>query len=82
MRHVTIAIRFQGHRYALRPERAIAFGKAALVENSAALIRKAGRETQLAPRYVDTMRERAAAFGGSLTATARRMPVAFSAGEV
>ena len=44
-----------------RPERAIAFGKAALVENSAALIRKAGRETQLAPRYVDTIRERAAA---------------------
>ena len=44
-----------------RPERAIAFGKAALVENSAALIRKAGRETQLASRYVETIRERAAA---------------------
>lgn len=44
-----------------RPERAIAFGKAALVENSAALIRKAGREPDLASRYVDTIRERAAA---------------------
>lgn len=44
-----------------RPERAIAFGKGALVENSAALIRKAGREAQLASRYVDTIRERAAA---------------------
>ena len=44
-----------------RPERAIAFGKAALVDNSAALIRKAGRETHLASRYVDTVRERAAA---------------------
>jgi Domain of unknown function (DUF4350) len=44
-----------------RPQRAIAFGKAALVENSAALIRKAGRESALASRYVDTIRERAAA---------------------
>jgi len=43
------------------PQRAIAFGKAALVENSAALIRKAGREARLAPRYVDTIRDRAAA---------------------
>ena len=41
------------------PQRAIAFGKAALVENSAGLIRKAGRETRLASRYVDTIRERA-----------------------
>ena len=46
---------------ARRPERALAFGKAALVENSAALIRKAGRETHLASRYVDTIRERAVA---------------------
>jgi len=42
------------------PQRAIAFGKAALVENSASLIRKAGRETRLASRYVDTIRDRAA----------------------
>lgn len=42
------------------PQRAIAFGKAALVENSAALIRKAGREAHLASRYVDTIRDRAA----------------------
>lgn len=43
-----------------RPQRAIAFGKSALVENSAALVRKAGREAQLAPRYVATIRDRAA----------------------
>ena len=57
-----------------RPERAIAFGKAALVDNSAALIRKAGRETQLAPRYVDTIRERAAA--------AFRLPASLKAAEL
>ena len=44
-----------------RPERAIAFGKAALVDNSAALIRKAGREWRLGSRYVDVIRARAAA---------------------
>ena len=44
-----------------RTERAIAFGKAALVDNSAALIRKAGREADLGPRYVEVIRERAAA---------------------
>lgn len=44
-----------------RPERALAFGKAALVENSASLIRKAGREAHLAPRYVEMIRERARA---------------------
>jgi len=43
------------------PQRAIAFGKSALVDNSAALIRKAGREARLASRYVDQVRERAAA---------------------
>ncbi|HKX91385.1 MAG TPA: DUF4350 domain-containing protein [Sphingomicrobium sp.] len=43
-----------------RPERAIAFGKSALVDNSAALIRKAGREARLGARYVDVIRERAA----------------------
>ena len=45
----------------LRPERAIAFGKAALVDNSAALIRKAGREPRLGVRYAEVVRERAAA---------------------
>jgi hypothetical protein len=44
-----------------RPERAIAFGKAALVDNSAALIRKAGREAHLGSRYVEVIRERAIA---------------------
>ena len=44
-----------------RTERAIKFGKAALVDNSAALIRKAGREGRLGPRYVDVIRQRAAA---------------------
>ena len=44
-----------------RRERAIAFGKAALVDNSAALIRKAGREAHLGGRYVEVIRERAVA---------------------
>ena len=50
---------------AIRPRaRAIGFGKAVLVENSAKLIRRAGRETRLGARYVDVVRERAiAAFG-------------------
>jgi hypothetical protein len=43
-----------------RRERAIAFGKAALVDNSAALIRKAGREAHLGGRYAELVRERAA----------------------
>lgn len=42
-----------------RRERALAFGKAALVDNSAALIRKAGRETHLGSRYVEVITERA-----------------------
>jgi len=45
----------------LRPERAIAFGKAALVDNSAALVRKAGREAHLGSRYADLIRDRMAA---------------------
>lgn len=45
----------------LRPERAIAFGKAALVDNSAALVRKAGREAHLGRRYADVVRDRMAA---------------------
>ena len=44
-----------------RRERAIAFGKAALVDNSAALVRKARRETSLGGRYVDVIRDRAVA---------------------
>ena len=47
-------------------ERAIAFGKAALVDNSAALIRKAGRTHRLGGRYAQVIRERAVrAFGVS-----------------
>jgi len=42
-----------------RRERAIAFGKTALVYNSAALIRKAGREASLGTRYADLVRDRA-----------------------
>ncbi|WP_031294454.1 DUF4350 domain-containing protein [Sphingobium ummariense] len=49
----------------LRPrERAVAFGKAALVDNSAALIRKAGREARLGGRYAAVIRERAARIFG------------------
>jgi hypothetical protein len=44
-----------------RRERAIAFGKAALVDNSAALVRKARREAHLGSRYVEVIRERAVA---------------------
>lgn len=40
-------------------ERAIAFGKAALIDNTAALIRKAGRQATLGGRYVDVIRDRA-----------------------
>jgi hypothetical protein len=44
--------------------RAIAFGKTALVDNAAALIRKAGRQARLGGRYVEAIRERAmVAFG-------------------
>lgn len=50
---------------AARPrQRAIAFGKTALVDNTAALIRKAGREATLGSRYIDVIRDRAGqAFG-------------------
>ncbi|THD38239.1 MAG: hypothetical protein E7773_00315 [Sphingomonas sp.] len=48
----------------VRRERAIAFGKAALVDNSAMLIRKARRQARLGGRYVETIRDRAViAFG-------------------
>jgi hypothetical protein len=41
--------------------RALAFGKSALVDNGAALVRRAGRETRLGARYADVVRNRAAA---------------------
>jgi hypothetical protein len=43
-----------------RPERAIAFGKAALVENSAGLVRMAERETRLGGAYADMVRHEVA----------------------
>lgn len=47
-----------------RRERAIAFGKAALVDNSAALVRKAGRARRLGGRYAAVIRDHAVrAFG-------------------
>ncbi|WHO38474.1 hypothetical protein PMI04_018305 [Sphingobium sp. AP49] len=41
-------------------QRALAFGKAALIDNSALLIRKAGREARLGGRYAAAIRDRAA----------------------
>lgn len=40
-------------------QRAIAFGKAALIDNSAMLLRKAGRESALGTRYATLARDRA-----------------------
>lgn len=51
------AVRFGPAR---RPERAIPFGKAALVENSAGLIRVAGREARLGGGYAELVRNDAA----------------------
>lgn len=49
---------------AARRERAIAFGKRALVDNSALLVRKARKQVRMGPRYVEVVRERAVrAFG-------------------
>lgn len=45
--------------------RAVAFGKAALVDNSALLIRKAGREARLGGRYAAAIRDRAARIFGA-----------------
>ena len=45
---------------AVTPARAIAFGKGALLDNSAALVRRARREGRLGGRYADAMRARAA----------------------
>jgi hypothetical protein len=44
-----------------RPERAIAFGKAALIDNAAALVRQARRETRLGGRYAEMIRDKAVA---------------------
>lgn len=41
------------------PTRAVAFGKRALLDNSAALVRKARREASLGRRYADAVRTRA-----------------------
>lgn len=41
------------------PERAVAFGKRALLDNTAALVRKARREAALGGRYADAIRVRA-----------------------
>jgi len=43
-----------------RREREIAFGKAALIDNTATLVRKAGRQAMLSGRYADVIRDRAA----------------------
>jgi len=48
-----------------REARAIAFGKAALVENSAGLIRLARRETRLGTAYADVVRQEAARLSGA-----------------
>ncbi len=47
-----------------RRERAIAFGKTALIDNAAALVRKARRQGGLGRRYLDLVRERAATVFG------------------
>ena len=48
-----------------REERAIGFGKAALVENSAGLIRLARREARLGGAYADVVRQEAARLSGA-----------------
>ncbi|HEU0135638.1 MAG TPA: hypothetical protein VFR28_12520 [Allosphingosinicella sp.] len=49
---------------ARRPERAIAFGKVALIDNAASLVRQARREAALGGRYSEMIRERAVAVFG------------------
>lgn len=56
------AVRFGPAR---RPARAIPFGKAALVENSAGLIRLARREVRLGGAYADVVRDDAARAGAA-----------------
>ncbi|WBH18164.1 DUF4350 domain-containing protein [Sphingomonas radiodurans] len=46
-------------------ERAIAYGKAVLVDNSAALVRRAGREAGMGARYAAVVRDRAARVFGA-----------------
>lgn len=49
---------------AVHRQRAIAFGKTALVDNAAGLVRKAGKQARMGGRYVEAIRERAViAFG-------------------
>ncbi|HEX8514392.1 MAG TPA: hypothetical protein VF688_14955 [Allosphingosinicella sp.] len=43
-----------------RSQRAIAFGKAALIDNAAALVRQARREVRLGGRYAEMIRDKAA----------------------
>jgi hypothetical protein len=50
---------------ARRPERAVALGKAALIENSASLIRLAGREARMGGPYADLTAELAAKASGA-----------------
>jgi len=47
-----------------RPRRALAFGKAALIDNAAGLVRKARRQAALGARYAELIRARAAAAFG------------------
>jgi hypothetical protein len=47
-----------------RPERAIAFGKAALIDNAAALVRQARREAGLGGRYAEMIRDKAVSVFG------------------
>jgi hypothetical protein len=56
------AVRFGAPR---RPVRAIPFGKAALVENSAGLVRLARREVSLGGGYADVVRDEAARAGAA-----------------
>lgn len=50
---------------ARRPERAVALGKAALIDNSASLIRLAGREARMGGPYADLTAELAAKASGA-----------------
>jgi hypothetical protein len=50
---------------ARRPERAVALGKAALIDNSAALVRLAGREARMGGPYADLTAELAAKAAGA-----------------
>ena len=64
------AARFRAVR---RGERALALGKAALIDNSAGLIRMAGREPAMAPRYAELQRAAAVRALGGLRAGGSRL---------